>query len=211
MLICQLLNCLVLVRLQSLQPEHSEVYCLGGGIGRHAGLGSLTYWSSFLSLQILTIFINMGYRFTKEDIKKSNEKSVKDSTIKYFKKGTHPSNNWLQKAVKEYLNFKYECSCCKITEWNFKPVKLEIDHINGDNTDNRPENLRYLCPNCHSQTETYKGRNINSGFMKVSDQELLEAFEKEKNIRRALIKVGLSPKGGNYSRMYKLLSAPREI
>lgn len=43
--------------------------------------------------------------------------------------------------------------------WNGKTLTFDLDHINGDNTDNRIENLRFLCPNCHSQTETYKGKN----------------------------------------------------
>lgn len=52
-----------------------------------------------------------------------------------------------------------ECCICKLTSWQGKPITLHLDHINGDNTDNRIENLRPLCPNCHSQTETYCGRN----------------------------------------------------
>lgn len=49
--------------------------------------------------------------------------------------------------------------CGNDGEWNRKPITLELDHINGDRYDNRLENLRVLCPNCHSQTPTYKGRN----------------------------------------------------
>ncbi|MFB7341531.1 HNH endonuclease signature motif containing protein [Streptomyces hydrogenans] len=42
--------------------------------------------------------------------------------------------------------------------WRGRPLRLEIDHINGDWRDNRIENLRFLCPNCHSATDDYRGR-----------------------------------------------------
>ncbi len=51
------------------------------------------------------------------------------------------------------------CSKCGITEWNGKALVLHLDHINGKNRDHRLVNLRLLCPNCHSQTSTYCGRN----------------------------------------------------
>jgi len=152
----------------------------------------------------------MSYTFTNEDRLKSNEKAIEDALHKHFQQNTYPGNKWLRKAVKTYLNFEYKCSECGICNWNGKDIVLEIDHINGINSDNRVENLRYLCPNCHSQTSTYKGKNVNTGFVKVSDDELLNAFHSEGNIRKALIKVGLSPRGANYSRMYKLLSALKE-
>lgn len=50
-----------------------------------------------------------------------------------------------------------ECACPPT--WNGKELALQLDHINGVNTDNRLQNLRLLCPNCHSQTDTFAGRN----------------------------------------------------
>lgn len=53
-----------------------------------------------------------------------------------------------------------KCERCGLKEWMGKPISLELDHINGSKFDNRIKNLRILCPNCHSQTDTYRGKNI---------------------------------------------------
>jgi hypothetical protein len=114
------------------------------------------------------------------------------------------------KVLKSWLldERKWECEECGISKWNKKDLPLEIDHIDGVRTNNMRDNLKILCPNCHSQTNTWRGRGINTSNkyqQKVSDIELISALKDSKSIRAALIKVGLSARGGNYNRAYKLM------
>lgn len=69
------------------------------------------------------------------------------------------STSHLKKRLIREKYLENKCSICEIYEWNNKPLSLHLDHINGTPTDNRLENLRLLCPNCHSQTATYCGKN----------------------------------------------------
>jgi 5-methylcytosine-specific restriction endonuclease McrA len=58
----------------------------------------------------------------------------------------------------------YSCSICSIPgQWRGKPLILHVDHIDGDFCDSRRANLRFLCPNCHTQTVNYAGRATNRG------------------------------------------------
>jgi Zn finger protein HypA/HybF involved in hydrogenase expression len=68
-------------------------------------------------------------------------------------------NTHIKKRLYEELNWEYKCLHCEINEWQGEKIPLELDHINGNNTDNRIENLRLLCPNCHSLTSTFRGKN----------------------------------------------------
>ena len=70
-----------------------------------------------------------------------------------------------RQALKGYLLDYRErrCEVCSITQWMGKPAPLELDHKDGNSTNNELSNLRLICPNCHAQTDTYKGRNMGQG------------------------------------------------
>ena len=99
----------------------------------------------------------------------------------------------------------HRCECCGLTEWLDNPISLEVHHEDGDSLNNTLENLKLLCPNCHSLTNNYKGKNINKGIMTVTDDELANALKNSKNIRQALISLGLTAKGGNYTRANEII------
>lgn len=73
---------------------------------------------------------------------------------------TYKTKELKKRLVQESL-LDYVCAECGLDpEWNGKKLVLALDHINGTNNDNRLSNLRFLCPNCHSQTDTFAGRNV---------------------------------------------------
>lgn len=96
------------------------------------------------------------------------------------------------------------CNRCGNSKWMDEPLSLEVDHKNGDNQDHRRDNLEALCPNCHSLTPTWKGRNKKHKRLKVTDEELKAAIIGSISLRQALMIVGLSPKGQNYRRAKRL-------
>lgn len=73
------------------------------------------------------------------------------------------NSSWTRGTVKRYLKkyqlIPYECKCGIKDEWQRKKLNLQLDHKNGIDNDDRLENLRWLCPNCHSQTHTFAGKN----------------------------------------------------
>lgn len=66
-----------------------------------------------------------------------------------------------KRLIEEHLKPNH-CERCLREDWNGLPIPLELDHVNGKRDDNRLDNLRILCPNCHAQTETYRGKNIGA-------------------------------------------------
>lgn len=91
-----------------------------------------------------------------------------NSTIRYkddeiFVENSNVTKQTLKSRYLKYresLDIPYQCDImdCEISNWHDKVLNLQLDHVNGINNDNRIKNLRLLCPNCHSQTDTFAGR-----------------------------------------------------
>ena len=94
---------------------------------------------------------NKGGRY-----KSPSKRQTKDILVE---NSTYTSTHHLKHRLWKEELLKNECYECGIKDWNGKTISLQLDHINGVRTDNRLENLRILCPNCHSQTETFAGKN----------------------------------------------------
>lgn len=138
---------------------------------------------------------------------KSNQSGKGDfdlSDDEFFKNNRRISSCALKTRL---LNIKpYKCECCGISEWNNKKIILEIHHIDGNHYNNELSNLKLLCPNCHSQTLSWCGKNKNKNKNKlISDDEFKNALINNKSIYQALISLNLSPSSGNYNRANKLL------
>ncbi|NBO98695.1 MAG: HNH endonuclease [Proteobacteria bacterium] len=91
-------------------------------------------------------------------------KTIKNNVkipIQEILEGKHPYYQTFKlnrRLIKENI-LENKCSVCNINSWNGKPIRLHLDHINGISSDHTLKNLRLICPNCHSQTETYCGKN----------------------------------------------------
>ncbi len=102
----------------------------------------------------------------------------------------------------------YKCGICGIYPlWNNRSLSLHIDHVNGTRNDHRIENLRFLCPNCHSQTETYC--NLNKNSKKISSfqfEEIEEAIRTSNTITSVIRKLGILDTQVNRVKILKIVN-----
>jgi len=88
-------------------------------------------------------------------------KYTKETFLETLKKDTKILGHRLVKRLVFFGIKERRCEICKNDIWNEKPIPLELDHIDGEHSNNELENIRILCPNCHAQTDTYCSKNMN--------------------------------------------------
>jgi hypothetical protein len=124
----------------------------------------------FISSKIRSLLINRAITLNIDmsHWKKSNQLTTIRIKDIFVKDSLRVTNETLKHRLINELKWPYECRKCKnktfetsdgVLMWMDEPIELELEHKNGDNKDNRLENLEFLCTYCHSQTSTYKGKN----------------------------------------------------
>lgn len=130
-------------------------------------------------------------------IELNSQNAISDEEL-FCENSKHPRNILRDRIIKNNL-IPYKCVICGITEWLGKNLSLELDHINGINNDNRLENLRFLCPNCHSQTVTYGSKNqkITETSYEITQElrdQVISKYIELKNQKKVSEELGIKPK-----------------
>lgn len=126
---------------------------------RELGLGT-TGGSSTDILKERIKELNLSISHFSRNKSANRDKIIKPLEDIMTKNSSYKNLSSLKKRIIKEGILKYKCSVCGNNGmWNGIELILILDHINGDNTDHRKENLRFLCPNCNSQMDTFAGRN----------------------------------------------------
>jgi len=135
---------------------------------------------------------NLAFRFW---LKFKKQQRTVDEKINKLSWDELPHARKRKKVLEEQ---NYKCSTCGIEEWNGKLITLSLHHKDGNNKNNSRENLQFLCPNCHTQTETYGIKSLIKrnpsavGKKQVSDEDLLKYLLESKSIIAGVRKAGIT-------------------
>jgi len=125
---------------------------------------------------------NLGIEIPKYK-KITNQRFDRLSDDEVFIENSKYSRYHLKLRIIKYKIIKYKCNVCEnFGSWKGEKLSLQLEHKNGINNDNRIENLCFLCPNCHSQTDTYSGKKLKNRKQK----DIKKIVKKERNKNKCI-------------------------
>jgi len=128
---------------------------------RKLGLRQCGGTQSHIKKQVVRFDIDYSH-FLGQAINKGKVDFNKKSWNEFLVEGRRVEAYVLRRSLIE-SGREYKCELCQNKgDWNGTKLVLQVDHKNGDNMDNRKENIRFLCPNCHSQTANWSGKGIKT-------------------------------------------------
>ena len=125
-------------------------------------LGLLTYGTNTKTIKKYIAKLNLStqhFLSVKEQLQEARKLLKSKSHDQIFCQN-NMDRKYIKSVIIKYNLIEYKCEQCHIHEWLGTRLSLHLDHKNGINNDNRLENLRFLCPNCHSLTDTYCGKSL---------------------------------------------------
>lgn len=139
------------------------------------------------------------YVFSEKD-----EESRLNGLEKYYleREKTIPFHLLGEKSRKKivFQEQNYKCLWCHISSWRNLPLSFHLDHIDGNKKNNYRTNLRVLCPNCHTQTDTY----CNAKKVFFVDEDILNLVDECNNVNQIIIRLGMHS-GWGYKQVIKVL------
>jgi Zn finger protein HypA/HybF involved in hydrogenase expression len=128
-------------------------------VAQKLGLTNLGSNYKTIKKYIEELKLDTSHFLTREEILKSARKNIRILNDSEMFNINSISRKHIKNTIISKNLIEYKCQICNISTWMNQKLSLHLDHINGVNNDNRLENLRFLCPNCHSLTETYCAKN----------------------------------------------------
>lgn len=131
---------------------------------------------------------------------KGKMKWNKNKVFVKFEMGVRTTGSHKKALIKDR---GHKCECCNRKTWLGKKIALELEHIDGNKSNSDKINLLLLCPNCHSQTPTWRRRKNQSNSTKFTDEQMLEAIKSSSSMSDTLKKLGLA--WGSYITILKCM------
>ena len=137
-----------------------------------------------------------------------NDDRIKSKYSKeLFIENSGARREYIKGLIIKHNLIEYICSECKLNNyWNNKVLSLQLDHINGVRNDNRLENLRFLCPNCHTQTETWCSKNKSKTINSLEIDDIIEHINNSSSMTKLIDKLGLCDTKSNRSQIKKIIN-----